>query len=92
MKDILLDNNDDLLIVNGDFAIGESTDQEVGIILRMNPGELKEDPLLGAGLIRLIHSAAGEADIKRVAKLHLARDGKSYEELQQRIRLQVRND
>lgn len=88
MKDILLDSNDDLLIVNGDFAIGESTDQEVGILLRLNPGELKEDPLLGPGLIRLIQSQASEADIKRLVKVHLARDGKSYEDMQQRIRLQ----
>ena len=89
MNDILLDSNDDLLFVNGDFALGESTDQEVGILLRLNPGELKEDPLLGPGLIRLIHSEATEADIKRLVKLHLARDGKSYEELQERIRLQL---
>ena len=49
-KDILLDENDDLKILNGDFDIGESEMQEVGIILRLRQGELKSDPILGANL------------------------------------------
>lgn len=89
MTDILRDENDDLLIQNGDFVVGESLDQEVALILMMNQGELKEDPILGAGLMRLINSNGTEGDIKRLSKLHLARDGKSYEELKERIRLKV---
>lgn len=87
MNDILLDENDDLLIVNGDFVIGESFDQEVGIILRMCPGELKEDPVLGPQLIRLINSNTSELEIKQLVKLHLARDGKDYEEIKERLKL-----
>ena len=87
MSDILLDENDDLLIRDGDFVIGQSQTQEVGLILRMNPGELKEDPLLGPALIRLIHSNASGADVKRITKLHLERDGKDYEQLKQQIQL-----
>lgn len=87
MNDMLLDENDDLLIINGDFVIGESFDQEVGIILRMYPGELKEDPVLGPQLIRLINSNTSELEIKQLVKLHLARDGKDYEEIKERLKL-----
>jgi len=84
-QDILLDENDDVRIENGDFVIGDSLDQEVSLILRMNKGELKEDPIVGCDLIRLINSNITEAELKQIIKLQLARDGKSYDELKERI-------
>lgn len=90
MTDILLNiNDDDVTIANGDFAIGDSLDQEVGLILRMNKGELKEDPLLGTDLIRLINSNTSELEVKQLVKVQLARDGKSYDELKERIKLKT---
>lgn len=89
MTDILLDNDDNLRIENGDFVIGESIDQEVGLILRMNKGELKEDPVMGCDLIRLINSNITEVELKQIIKLQLARDSKSYEELKERIKLRI---
>ena len=88
-KDILLDDQDRLRIENGDFVIGESTDQEVSLILRMNKGELKEDPLVGCDLIRLINSNTSETELKQIIRLQLARDGKSYNELKERIALRT---
>jgi hypothetical protein len=35
-KDFIRDTNDDLLIKNGAFAVGESTMQEVSLLLRLN--------------------------------------------------------
>ncbi|NCT19421.1 MAG: hypothetical protein GW771_14480 [Flavobacteriia bacterium] len=90
MTDVLLNiNDDDVTIANGDFAIGDSVDQEVGLILRMNKGELKEDPLLGTDLIRLINSNTSELEVKQLVKVQLARDGKSYDELKERIKLKT---
>ncbi|PIV17481.1 MAG: hypothetical protein COS42_04575 [Flavobacteriales bacterium CG03_land_8_20_14_0_80_35_15] len=90
MTDVLLNiNDDDVTIANGDFAIGDSIDQEVGLILRMNKGELKEDPLLGTDLIRLINSNTSELEVKQLVKVQLARDGKSYDELKERIKLKT---
>lgn len=86
-KDILLDDNDDLIIENGDFKIGESLTQDVGLILRMNQGELKEDPLLGANLIQLIKSSVDNDELQTRVKLHLQRDGKDYEALKNYIKL-----
>jgi hypothetical protein len=88
-NDILLAETGDLKIVNGDFEIGESLDQEVQLILEMAQGELKEDPLLGADIFRLMHTNATEAQLKQQVKVQLARDGKDYDKLKQRIGIQI---
>ncbi|MGB1307537.1 MAG: hypothetical protein ACPG6B_01405 [Oceanihabitans sp.] len=88
--DFLLDANDDILIANGDFVLGDSLTQDVGIILRLNQGELKSDPLLGPNLIRHINSNIDEVDLQTVVKLHLQRDGKDYEEIKKYINLQTK--
>lgn len=89
MEDVLLDANNDLRIENGDFVIGDSLDQEVAALLQLRQGELKEDPLLGPDLFRLIHTNATEAELKQAVKMHLARDGKDYEDLKERLKLKV---
>lgn len=86
-QDILLDENDDLIFQDGDFVIGSSLTQDVGIILRLNQGELKSDPLLGANLIKYVNSNIDEVDLQTVVKLHLQRDGKDYEEIKNYITL-----
>ncbi len=86
-KDYLLTDEDDLMIANGDFVTGDSTMQEVGIILRLNPGELKSDPVLGPALIRFIKSDADEDVVRQVARLHLERDGKNYDDIKEQIKL-----
>ena len=83
--DYIHTEEDDLMIRNGDFAVGESTLQEVGIILRMNPGELKSDPVLGPALVRYI-KGRDDDKIRQMARLHIERDGKNYEELKQQIK------
>jgi hypothetical protein len=88
-QDILLDDNDNLRIENGDFVIGDSIDQEVSLILRINKGELKEDPVIGCDLILLINSNTSEMELKQIVKLQLARDGKSYDGLKERIKLRT---
>lgn len=87
--DILLDENDDLRIENGDFVVGDSIDQEVGLLIRLSKGGLKEDPILGCDLIRLMHGNITDAEVKQIIKVQLARDGKSYDELKERIGLRT---
>ena len=88
-NDILLDENGDLRIEAGDFVIGNSVDQEVGLLLEMNKGDLKEDPLMGPDLIRLINANISEIEVKQIIKGQLKRDGKSYNELKERIKLRT---
>ncbi len=49
-QDYLHDDDDDLLIVNGDFAVGESTVQHQSLLLRMQKGELRQYPKTCIGI------------------------------------------
>ena len=56
-KDILLDENLDLLIVDGDFVVGESTAQHQKILMLADKGEFKESPMRGVGALRFLEEA-----------------------------------
>ena len=85
MKDFLLDDNNDLKIINGDFDIGESEMQEVGLILQSTQGEWKENPLLGPNLFRFIKAKTNKAEIEREVSLHLAMDNKDFQTLKTKV-------
>lgn len=86
MKDILLDDDGDLKLENGDFVIGDSLEQEVALLLQLNKGEIKLDPLVGCDLIKIMKSNASNIEIKKIVKLQLSRDGKNYETLKNQIK------
>jgi len=89
MKDLLLDDNDDVLIANGDFVIGASDMQDVSIILQMHPGELKQDPILGVGLSRKVKRSGNAEDLEVDVKLHLKRDNKDYSSIKNKIKFNL---
>jgi hypothetical protein len=75
VKDIIL-IDDDLLIKNGDLVIGESDDQHIGLLMRMNKGDLKQYPLVGVGIDRAIKTRSGNfQSILSDARLQLVADG-----------------
>ena len=84
-KDILLNSENDIDIVNGDLVIGESLLQEVAIITQLNSGELKSDPVLGPNLIQFNKSNAKRTEIDQRLRVHLARDGKDFNEIKKYI-------
>jgi hypothetical protein len=53
-KDILLDDTLDLQIVNGDFVIGESTEQNQKMLILADKAEFKEYPMRGVGVLRYL--------------------------------------
>lgn len=75
-KDILLDENNDLLIQNGDFVIGESEEQEIKCILQSVINDYKQTPELGVNLIEELNSSGSERALKQKIKLNLRMDGK----------------
>ncbi|WP_396177430.1 hypothetical protein [Flavobacterium sp.] len=89
-KDILLDDTDDIAIINGDFFIDESTLQEVGIILRLNSGELKSDPVLAPNLIQLVKAEANDQEFEERVRLFLKRDNKNYDDIKKLINIKNR--
>ncbi|MCZ2393422.1 MAG: hypothetical protein LC105_06180 [Chitinophagales bacterium] len=93
MKGILLDDNFDLSVKNGHLDFGEATIQEVGLLLGLNKGELKDDPRLGPNLIEKIRSTkTSMSEIQQIAKRHLAMDGKDYDDLKDKIRFHLSYD
>lgn len=54
MQDILLDNDNDLEIVKGDFDAGLSDYQQQKLIVTTHKGEWKQYPEVGAGIIQMI--------------------------------------
>lgn len=84
-KDILLDENNEPLVVDGDFVIGESEDQEIRLLLRLNQGEVKRDPVIGPNLVQEIEQGLDEQKIMKKVRLHLERDGKDFNEYKNKI-------
>ena len=82
---ILLDSNLDLLIQGGTFVNGDATMSEVAVLLGLVQGQLKSDALLGPNLPRLMRSVEGRKKVATLAKLHLERDGKQYDEVKKLI-------
>lgn len=92
-KDIALDENNDLIIRNGDLVVADSLDQEVGLILQSNQGQWRQHPLLGPSLTSLIKSN-DISKLKRRIKIHLGHDNKTAEKVdfnEGEIYLKVKN-
>ena len=84
-KDILLDDNNDLKIINGDFDYGDSEIQEVGLIFQSTQGEWKMTPTLGPNMYRFIKSKASKSEIESTVAIHLAIDNKDFKTLRTKI-------
>ncbi|MDY0104390.1 MAG: hypothetical protein RBS07_15750 [Lentimicrobium sp.] len=50
MQDIILDNQLDLSVLNGDIVIDESSEQHQKLILLCAKNDFKENPFLGVGV------------------------------------------
>ncbi|CAB4126661.1 hypothetical protein UFOVP87_4 [uncultured Caudovirales phage] len=68
VQDILLNDEDDLLIANGDFLVGYSDEQHLALITIMDLGHLKENPFLGIGINRKLGSSENPNVIKSISK------------------------
>lgn len=88
-KDFLLDENNELEIINGDFSIGDSELQEVSIIFQLRQGELKSDPVLGANLQHFMKGEYDRIAIEKKAKINLERDGKRYEDIMRKVKFNI---
>ncbi len=57
MKDLLLNTDGDLLVVDGDFAIGESNGDDIQLIIASTPGDWKQYPSCGANATAEINNS-----------------------------------
>ena len=84
-KGILLGEDGDLLIAGKSVQVGKTEMQEVAIIIGMNQGEQKFSPVIGPNLIQLENSKATRFDIEQRTRIHLAKDGKDYNAIKEKI-------
>ncbi|ROH98278.1 hypothetical protein EGI16_21615 [Chryseobacterium sp. G0240] len=74
-NDILINENYDPLIRNGDFVIGESDRQHVIDITFAHPGEYKRAPMLGFAAVLQLKKNRNDNQFKRDLNIQLEYDG-----------------
>lgn len=72
--DLLIENND-LKIVDNDFIIGESDNQNAEIAIYAEKGWYKMSPFFGAGINSKLNSNMDINEITRLIKVELQSDG-----------------
>ncbi len=73
-QDILLDENAELIIENGDFKVGPSDKQSIQSILNAFPGWWKQFPTMGVGMMQYLNSKDKQQEIERNIRLQLQAD------------------
>lgn len=74
-QDILLDNNNDLQLYNGDFVTDNSDQQHVEHIVHAQKGEYKNYPITGFGVVNYLKKTNRvKSDFKRDLKIQLEND------------------
>ena len=89
-KGFLLGTDYDLVIRGGSIQIGDTTDQEAAIVLRLSQGDLKEDLLVGPGLTKFIRGKSNASQIEQRLRAHFARAGLNYEDYKERIKTTIK--
>lgn len=74
--DISLAATGDLLIATGDFAIIESDEQHVELLLSSTKGSIRQYPEMGVGLANYVKKQGGSlTGLKRSIEVNLKADG-----------------
>jgi hypothetical protein len=73
-KDFVFDENDDLKIVNGDWAIEQSDDQNIEAIILAEKGQFYETLLLGYGIYRRQYGPFKKNQERKDIRQELKRD------------------
>jgi hypothetical protein len=72
--DILLNNDEEIQFLNGDFLLGVSDQQHVQHILRANKGHFYQNPLVGLGADQLINANVNRDQLRQEIKIQLKAD------------------
>lgn len=76
VKDIILDNDNDLTInSDGDFMVADSDQQHIILLLNTSFGQWKEFPFCGLGIIRYLNSSGQQQTLRRAITVQLIADG-----------------
>lgn len=84
--DILLDDEMELKVLNGDWQVGESTTQHQKCLLVAAPGNYLQSPGVGVDLYGNINNDEGIETIRKSIQRQFEADGMKIERLQLRGR------
>lgn len=73
-KDFIFDENEDLQIEDGDFAIGQSDDQNIEAIILAEKGQFYESLLLGYGIYTRQYGSFKKNQERKAIRQELKRD------------------
>lgn len=73
-KDILLDDDMDVQIIDGDFVVNESTSQHQKILILSDKAEFKEVPMRGVGARRYLEDS-DPSNLAREIRTEFTLDG-----------------
>jgi hypothetical protein len=76
--DFILTADYDLATAGGDVVLAEADEQHHALLLLTNPGEWRQSPLTGVGLLRWLAGPMDErrrAELQRLITIQLQRDG-----------------
>lgn len=74
-QDIILDSNYDLLVEDGDFALGRSEEQEIDLILIAAPGNFRQHPTVGVNLALWVRGENINSQLYQEIETQLRDDG-----------------
>jgi hypothetical protein len=81
MQDYLIDPvTNDLMVVNGDFVIGDATLQNQKMLLYAAPGAYKQYPTVGVNIFNFLKDD-NQADMMRSIRQQFTADGMNVQEL-----------
>lgn len=91
MKGILLDENFESRVIDGEMVVGDSMTQEVALIIGSNKGEWKEYPTLGPGLTSMMRGTRlTQTEIEQIVDAHLKKDNKSVADVGKYIKATIK--
>jgi len=101
MNGILLNKDNSLLIrvrrgtdgrITGGLVVGNNAVQCAGLVLQMNQGELKEDPIIGANLLRNMRGKLNREKLKNQIEVALIRANINIEDVKNELDIIINNE
>jgi len=80
-KDILLDENFDVVAKDGDFVVGDATLQNQQLLLLSQKGEWKQEPQVGVGIRDFLLDDANVHEMHQAIQKQFALDGMQVNEI-----------
>ncbi|MDR3704281.1 MAG: hypothetical protein P4L28_00020 [Paludibacteraceae bacterium] len=77
------------LITRGIVMLDNTIDQEASLLLQLNQGDLKEDPLLGPNMLKYIRSNATKSEILSAIKIQFNRADLNFDDFKNRMTMML---